>query len=171
MKYQLHLRIINHSGGAANVYYSDGIESNNERVGHEMIEEIKPKIDLVNGIPANYTLTATSLADDSPLYINGREQLIAVPNTSKIYYNLYLTKNKGRPQLLVSLPRDLIRKTCNKRAWAKKRVIIILTFYSTYLNNCHIEAINIERAERSNRDFDIYHHLYFEIQILHSRIA
>ena len=96
MKHHLRLRIINRSGNSANLYYSDGVESGNERIGHEMIEEIKPKIDFVNGVPANYTVTATNLADNSPLYINGKEQIVAVPSAQKMDYNLYLTKSKGK---------------------------------------------------------------------------
>ena len=91
----MRLRIINHSGASANVYYSSGVEANTERVGHEMVEEIKPKIDLIDGVPANYTVTATNMEDNSPLFINGRESITAVPSIEKIDYNLYLTKTKG----------------------------------------------------------------------------
>ena len=91
----MRLRVINYAGGLANIYYSDGIESNNERIGNEMIEEIRPKLDFVNGLPANYTVTATNLADNSPLYINGKDQMVVYPSTQKIDYNLYLSASKG----------------------------------------------------------------------------
>lgn len=77
------------------MYYSDGIESGIERVGHDMVEEIRPRVDMVGGVPANYTISATNMDDNSPLFVNGMQQLTATPTTLKLDYNIYIGKNKG----------------------------------------------------------------------------
>ena len=60
-----------------------------------MVEEVSPKIDMVNGKPANYTVTAINVNDNSPLFINGMEQIVVEPTAKKIDYNLYIVGNKG----------------------------------------------------------------------------
>lgn len=99
----LRIRLINNAGTTANVYYTNGIKSTNERVGRDMIEEIKPRIDKIAGVIANYTVTATSEENNAPLYINGREQIIAAPTTEKIFYDLYINNNKGILNFLIIL--------------------------------------------------------------------
>ncbi len=99
LKYYLRLRLINLAGVAANVYYGDGVDVYNERIANEMIEEIIPKIHVRGQVPANYTITATAMDTNTPLFINGYTEIIAEPTRERIDYNLYIVKSKG--QLIV----------------------------------------------------------------------
>ena len=80
---------------SATVHYSDGVDVYDEKIANEMIEEVTPKIYMTGEVAANYTITAKSLDDNSALFINGVEEIIAEPSLQKIYYNLYLVKNSG----------------------------------------------------------------------------
>ncbi len=94
-KYYLRLRLVNMAGTDATVQYTDGQGSYNERLHNEMIEEVTPKIHMVNGVPDNYTVTSTEIEANTPLFINGYPQIIAQPTLQKIDYNLYIVKGKG----------------------------------------------------------------------------
>ena len=78
------------------VSYADGVGTFSERMNYHSTEELTPNIDLIDGVPANYTITAETDVGGTPLFVNGIEKVIAQPTRQKLDYNVYIVKSKGK---------------------------------------------------------------------------